>query len=149
MANAKKLIGMEADVKERLAAMKAREKKHEQVVVDFKARASRVDEKERRLGAWKSELEGLAASLDRRAEKVERMEGNVESRTAQVEENIKGVALTKTEADKVKRELVGRESDYKMEIKSLKAEIEELLGELARSRKKLNRQSIQLMPAGE
>ena len=133
----KKLLAMEADVKSRLAAMEAREKKHDQVVVDFKARASRVDEKERRLGALKSELEGLAASLDRRAEKVERMEIYIESKLAEIEENIKGVSLATTEADKVKRGLVARESDYIQEIKRLGGQIKSLEAEMSQDRKKL------------
>lgn len=133
----KHLVAMEADVKSRLAAMEAREKKHEQVVVDFKARASRFDHKERRLGCWRTELESLSASLDEREIKIKKMEAHIKSRLGEIEENIKGVSLAKTEADKVKRELVARESDYITKIRKLNARIDSLLSEQTQDRKKL------------
>ncbi len=133
----KHLVAMEADVKARLAAMEAREKKHDQVVADFDARAGRVDEKETRLDGWQVELTKLAVSLDERADNVKRMEAHIESRLGEIEENIKGVALAKTEADKVKRGLVARESDYISEIKRLGGQIKSLEAEMSQDRKKL------------
>jgi len=137
----KKLVAMEADVKSRLAAMEAREAKHDQVVVDFKARVARVDEKEKMLKGVSSELNSLSETLAEQAEKNEKMKGYIKNKTNEIEESIKEVSLAKTEADKVKKELVAKESDYKAEIKELKAENEKLMADLARTTKKMSQLS--------
>ncbi len=133
----KHLVAMEAEVKSRLAAMEAREKKHDQVVADFDARAEKVDTTERMLRGWETELEKVSESLDERGLRVKRMEVHIESRLGEIEENVKGVALAKTEADKVKRGLVARESDYIQEIKRLGGQIKSLEAEMSQDRKKL------------
>ncbi|KKK82197.1 hypothetical protein LCGC14_2805810, partial [marine sediment metagenome] len=133
----KHLVAMEADVKARLAAMEAREKKHDQVVADFDARAKKIDTTERMLRGWETELKKLSEFLDERGFRVDRMEVHIESRLGEIEENIKGVSLAKTEADKVKRGLVARESDYISEIKRLGGQIKSLEAEMSQDRKKL------------